>query len=207
MQIHLVKNVKLSIIANILKLNFLVDKKIVEFIPLENVCQVLKGSIEIIQLMKEFKEKFGSVGDIEVLDGKDSFLHPYSIKRNLEVKFDIEVFYYKTLKFGLSHFAKNVTLYNEPLYAQCSNQSRLVRRHQLYAMVCKYLSKDKLHEINEEAKITKLKRVKKRFSSVVFKSHRKEMLTIDNGVHQTIVIDTWAPAARNRRIYAEIGYG
>ena len=38
MQIHLVKNVKLSIIANILKLNYSTDKKVVEFIPLENIC-------------------------------------------------------------------------------------------------------------------------------------------------------------------------
>jgi hypothetical protein len=38
MQIHLVKNVKLSVIANILKLNFLTDKRVVEFLPLENVC-------------------------------------------------------------------------------------------------------------------------------------------------------------------------
>ena len=57
MQIHLVKNVDLSVIANILKLNFLTDKRLVEFLPIENVCQVLKGSIEILQLMKEFKEK------------------------------------------------------------------------------------------------------------------------------------------------------
>ena len=58
MQIHLVKNVKLSVIANILKLNFLTDRRVVEFLPLENVCQVLKACIEIIQLLKEFKEKF-----------------------------------------------------------------------------------------------------------------------------------------------------
>lgn len=42
------------------------DRKLVEFIPLENVCQVLKGSIEIIQLMKEFKEKFKNTQDIVV---------------------------------------------------------------------------------------------------------------------------------------------
>lgn len=36
-------------------------------------------------------------------------------------------------------------------------------------MVCKYLAKDKLNELNEDSKIPKLK---KRFNSVVFKSHR-----------------------------------
>jgi hypothetical protein len=30
----------------------------VEYLPLENVCQVLKGSIEILHLMKELNEKF-----------------------------------------------------------------------------------------------------------------------------------------------------
>jgi hypothetical protein len=46
-------------------------------------------------------------------------------------------------------------------------------------MVCKYLSKDKLHELNEESKITIFKKVKKRFKAVVFKSHRKEKLQLD----------------------------
>jgi hypothetical protein len=40
-------------------------------------------------------------------------------------------------------------------------------------MVCKYLAKDKLNELNEDSKIPKLKRVKKRFNSMIFKSHRQ----------------------------------
>ena len=108
MQIHLVKNVKLSVIANILKLNFLTDKKVVEFLPLENVCQVLKGSIEIMQLMREFKEKYRNERPIPIRAGENHSLHPYLyIQSNTPIKFDIESFYYKILKFGLSHFAKN----------------------------------------------------------------------------------------------------
>ena len=47
-------------------------------------------------------------------------------------------------------------------------------------MVCKYLSKDKLHEFSETNGITKLKRVKKHFNSMIFKTHRQEELNIDN---------------------------
>lgn len=77
MQIHLVKNVKLSVIANILKLNFLIDKRLVEYLPLENVCQVVKCSIEILQLMKELKEKFKQVNIQCVQVGTNKMLHPY----------------------------------------------------------------------------------------------------------------------------------
>ena len=58
MQIHLVKNVKLTVISNIIKLNFQIDKKIIEMIPLENVCLIIKICIEILQLMKEIKDKY-----------------------------------------------------------------------------------------------------------------------------------------------------
>lgn len=82
MQIHLVKNVKLSVIANIIKINFQTDKKLVEHLPLVNVCQVLKGSIEIIQLMKDLKEKFKPVQLQEIKAGERQSLHPYCIQSN-----------------------------------------------------------------------------------------------------------------------------
>lgn len=66
--------------------------------------------------MKEFKEKFKDTKDVTVNEGQNSALHPYRINQNLGVKFDIESFYYKTLKFGLNHFSKNVNLYTEPLF-------------------------------------------------------------------------------------------
>ena len=111
------KNVKLSVIANILKLNFLTDKRLVEFLPIENVSQVLKGSIEILQLMKEFKEKEVQDQSVVINVGERQSLHPYTYVYHSMIKFDIQSFYYKTLKFGLSHFAKNVTLFWEPLFS------------------------------------------------------------------------------------------
>ncbi|CAK58855.1 unnamed protein product (macronuclear) [Paramecium tetraurelia] len=208
MQIHLVKNVKLSIIANILKHNFMTDRKLVEFIPLENVCQVLKGSIEIIQLMKEFKEKFKDTQDYEVKIGQNNQLHSMLMQQNLAVKFNIESFYYKTLKFGLSHFAKNINLYHEPLFIQCQNQSRLIKRYQLYCIVCKYLAKDKLNELNEDSKIPKMKRVKKRFNSVIFKSHRQIKMTTNpkEGQARASILMQGNTSQIYRKLQAEIAY-
>lgn len=77
-------------------------------------------------------------------------------------------------------------------------------------MVCKYLSKDKLHEFSETNGITKLKRVKKHFNSMIFKTHRQEELNIDNqnkshGLKATIVITGWS-TSMIRKIQADIGY-
>lgn len=99
-------------------------------------------------------------------------------------------------------------MYSEPLFSQCGNQQKLIKRHQLYKVVCKYLSKDKLHELNEESKITRMKRVKKRFNSVLFKKHRQEKLQIDGqdkGFKTSVMIDGWA-SSMARKIQADIGY-
>lgn len=215
MQIHLVKNVKLSVIANILKLNFLTDRRVVEFLPLENVCQVLKACIEIIQLLKEFKEKFKLDKPAQVRAGERHSLHPYCYNMTANpLKFDIEGFYYKTLKFGLSHFAKNQTLFKEPLIAQCFNIQKLKKRHQLYAIVCKYLSKEKLHELNEESRITRLKRVKKRFNAMMYKAHRNEKIVLDRNEQNlktskigraSLTLD-FTGATYTHQFQAEIGY-
>ena len=108
--------------------------------------------------------------------GDRQSLHPYTLAQRQQVVFDVEAFYYRTLKFGLSHFAKNVTLFWEPLFFQCSSLQRLKKKFLLLSVVCRYLSKDKLHELNEDARITKLKRVKKRLNALVFKAHRNEKL-------------------------------
>jgi hypothetical protein len=48
MQVHIAKSLKASIIANILYLNFKIEKAMIEFVPLENICICLKSWIELL---------------------------------------------------------------------------------------------------------------------------------------------------------------
>ena len=52
MQIYIAKGIKVSLINNILNLNFLIEKKMMEFMPLENIMYVVKSWMEILQLQK-----------------------------------------------------------------------------------------------------------------------------------------------------------
>lgn len=48
MQVHIAKCLKASIISNILCLNFKIDKSVIEFVPLENICLCIKSWIELL---------------------------------------------------------------------------------------------------------------------------------------------------------------
>lgn len=122
MQVHIAKSLKASIIANILQLNFKIEKTMIEFVPLENICLCLKSWIELLQLQKEFCLKFDS---------------PQMSK--------LESDYYRSLKFGLYHFARNLTWNADK--AGGSKINKIKEKMKLYLTVCKYLHTDKLNEI------------------------------------------------------------
>ncbi|CAK92073.1 unnamed protein product (macronuclear) [Paramecium tetraurelia] len=52
-----------------------------------------------IIIITEFKKKYKDIQGYEVIFGQNNQLHSILMKQNLAVKFNIESFYYKTLKF------------------------------------------------------------------------------------------------------------
>ena len=48
MQVHIAKQLRVSIIFSILNLNFKIEKNILEIFPLENIAYVIKSFIEIL---------------------------------------------------------------------------------------------------------------------------------------------------------------
>ncbi len=58
MQVHIAKGLKVSIIQNILTLNFEIEKKMIEWIPLINISYAIKSFMEMLQVVKYFTHKF-----------------------------------------------------------------------------------------------------------------------------------------------------
>ena len=123
MQLHLAKNLKATVIANILYLNFTINKRMVEILPLDNICVALKVWLEILQVLREFANRF---------------------KRNLDGKRQ-DYLYYRALKFGLNHFSKNATFFRDSFLTHSSNIKKLRKKYYLYLSTCKYLESDKYH--------------------------------------------------------------
>ncbi|KAL4463226.1 hypothetical protein ABPG74_007227 [Tetrahymena malaccensis] len=150
MQVHIAKSLKASIIANILHLNFKIDKSMIEFVPLENICLCLKSWIELLQLQKEFCQRFGS---------------PDQSK--------LQNYYYRSLKFGLYHFARNLNWYADKSGGQKIN--KIKDKMKLLLNVCKYFQTDKLNEIFEQPSLKIKKKSKKRYRAAKIKIDKGEM--------------------------------
>ena len=161
-QVTLAKGIKLSLINTILSENIKLKKGVLEFLPLETICQALKTQLEFVNVLKALIEKDGPVYDIA----------------------DVNYFYYKTLKMGLYHFQRQTTFYHEELLVRSGQIDDLSNQIKTFIQVCNHLRNEDLHKItNNKVKAKKddiFSRHKKALTDKVERLKRNERAFTEN---------------------------
>jgi hypothetical protein len=91
MHVCIAKAFPLTLILQVFSVNFLIERDILEFLPLENICLCLNSQLSLVNVLKSAIEKGEEAFDDSIIDD----------------------FYLKTLKMGLYHFQKNYTYMEE----------------------------------------------------------------------------------------------
>lgn len=89
MHVCIAKSFPLTLVVQIFSVNFLIEKEVLELLPLETICYCLNSQLELVNVLKSAIEKGETMFDESLIDD----------------------FYFKTLKLGLYHFQKNKTFY------------------------------------------------------------------------------------------------
>jgi phosphatidylinositol 4-kinase len=126
--VFVAKGIPLMEFVQILKVNFLLDPTILEFLPLESICLCLTTHLQLVNLLKASVEQGEALYDEAFIDD----------------------FYIKSLKIGLFHFQKRRTFFKEELIAKHNNIKSLNTKINFFIQICDYLRNDDFHRFRKK---------------------------------------------------------